>query len=372
MKQIGLYVHIPFCKQKCNYCDFTSFANKENIQDTYVEALINEIKKEASKEFIIDTIYIGGGTPSYINSKNIVRIIQTIKQNYNIMQNAEITIEINPGTVDEEKLIDYKNIGINRISIGLQTTNNNLLKTIGRIHTYEEFLNTCNKIKQIGFENINIDLMLGLPNQKEQMLEDAVDKVLDLDPKHISVYSLILEEGTKIYNQVQSGKLNLPSDEKERKMYWKVKEKLEKNGYIHYEISNFAKKGYKSKHNTNCWEQKDYLGVGLASHSYIDKKRYSNTQDIKKYIENYKIYQEIHEEQTLEDMQKEYMMLGLRKIEGVDIQKFKNKFADNPLYIFRKEIDKLVKEELIEVELNNIKLTNKGIDLANLVWQKFI
>ncbi len=372
MKQIGLYIHIPFCKQKCNYCDFTSFANKENMKEAYIESLINEIRQEANKEFIIDTIYIGGGTPSYIGSQNIVKIIQTIKQNYNITQNVEITIEVNPGTVDKEKLINYINCGINRISIGLQTADNNLLKTIGRMHTYEQFLNTYKLVRQVGFKNINVDLMLGLPNQGMQILEDTVYEILKLQPMHISVYSLILEEGTKMYNQVQSGKLSLPSDKMERKMYWKVKEKLEQNEYNHYEISNFAKKGYESKHNLNCWEQRQYIGVGLAAHSYIDMKRYSNTQNIEKYIENYKIYQQLHEVQTLEDMQKEYMMLGLRKIEGVDIQKFKNKFADNPLYIFRKEIDKLVNEGLIEVELNNIKLTNKGIDLANLVWQEFI
>ena len=372
MRELGMYIHIPFCKKKCSYCDFISFENANKHQKEYIEILKKEIEAEKNKEYLIDTIYIGGGTPSYLDSKYIIQIMDTIKSNYNVKENAEITIEVNPGTVNEEKIIEYKKSGINRISIGLQTIHNKLLKDIGRIHSYEEFLETYKLAQENGFTNINVDLMLALPNQTIKMLEESVKEIIKLNPKHISIYSLILEEGTTLYKKVQKGEIQLVSDEIERKMYWKVKKILEKNGYKHYEISNFSKESYESKHNTNCWKQKEYLGFGVAAHSYIENKRYSNTEKIEKYIENYKENRKINEIQTLEEKQKEYMILALRKIEGVNIQEFKNKYVENPLYLFKDQINKLVNHNLIEVDLNNIKLTSKGIDLANLVWEEFI
>lgn len=379
--EIGVYIHIPFCMKKCFYCDFVSYANKEDMIEKYIKALEKEIKikAEENKLLKINTIYIGGGTPSFIDSKHIVYIINAIKESFNVKENAEITIEVNPRTVTKNKLEDYIKCGINRISIGLQTTNNELLKQIGRIHTYEQFLETYNLIRMVGFNNINVDLMLALPNQTIKDLEDSLNKVIMLKPEHISVYSLILEEKTKLYDLVESGKLELLDENIEREMYWKVKNVLEQNGYKHYEISNFAKQGYESKHNLNCWNQEEYLGIGLAAHSYLHSKRYSNTENLEQYIN--KLLDEegikndivtVHEEQTLEDKQKEYMLLGLRKIEGIKISDFKNKFVQNPIYIFRKELDKLVKEDLIQVEDNNIKLTKKGLDLANLVFEEFV
>lgn len=379
--EIGVYIHIPFCMKKCFYCDFVSYANKEDMIEKYIKALEKEIKikAEENKLLKINTIYIGGGTPSFIESKHIVYIINAIKESFNVKENAEITIEVNPRTVTKNKLEDYIKCGINRISIGLQTTNNELLKQIGRIHTYEQFLETYNLIRMVGFNNINVDLMLALPNQTIKDLEDSLNKVIMLKPEHISVYSLILEEKTKLYDLVESGKLELLDENIEREMYWKVKNVLEQNGYKHYEISNFAKQGYESKHNLNCWNQEEYLGIGLAAHSYLHSKRYSNTENLEQYIN--KLLDEegikndivtVHEEQTLEDKQKEYMLLGLRKIEGVKISDFKNKFVQNPIYVCRKELDKLVKEDLIQVEDNNIKLTKKGLDLANLVFEEFV
>ena len=379
--EIGIYIHIPFCMKKCFYCDFVSYANKEDMIEKYIKALEKEIKikAEENKLLKINTIYIGGGTPSFIESKHIVYIINAIKESFNVKENAEITIEVNPRTVTKNKLEDYIKCGINRISIGLQTTNNELLKQIGRIHTYEQFLETYNLIRMVGFNNINVDLMLALPNQTIKDLEDSLNKVIMLKPEHISVYSLILEEKTKLYDLVESGKLELLDENIEREMYWKVKNVLEQNGYKHYEISNFAKQGYESKHNLNCWNQEEYLGIGLAAHSYLHSKRYSNTENLEQYIN--KLLDEegikndivtVHEEQTLEDKQKEYMLLGLRKIEGVKISDFKNKFVQNPIYVCRKELDKLVKEDLIQVEDNNIKLTKKGLDLANLVFEEFV
>lgn len=391
MKNLGIYIHIPFCIKKCDYCDFISYCDKNSLVEEYINAIQNEIietinESYNSDEYNINTIYIGGGTPSSIPSKHIVNILNFIKERFNIDENCEITIEVNPGTVVQEKLEDYKNAGINRLSIGLQETHNTLLKEIGRIHTYEQFLDTYNMARKIGFKNINVDLMIGLPNQNIQDIKESLEKIITLNPEHISVYSLILEEGTKLYKKYEEGKIQLPDEELERNMYWYVKNTLEQNKYKHYEISNFAKEGYESKHNTNCWEQEEYLGFGVASHSYINGKRYSNTEELEKYIVGYRrpcppdktyeykknTYQTIHEIQTKADMQKEYMLLGLRKIDGVSIQRFKNKFGQNPIFLFREELNKLVEEELIYIDGDKIKLTNKGLDLANIVWEKFI
>ena len=381
MKELGIYIHIPFCKQKCYYCDFVSYANKEEKIQEYIKCLQKEIEIESEKykneEYEITTIYIGGGTPSFIDASYIERIINTIKQNYKLYENPEITIEVNPGTINEEKIKKYKDIGINRISIGLQTTKDNLLKQIGRIHKYEEFLNCYKIVKKIGIDNINVDLMLGLPNQTLEDLKEGLIEVINLKPNHISLYSLILEENTILEKMVSQNMTKLPDEDLEREMYWTTKNILEENGYIHYEISNFSKKGYESKHNLNCWGQKEYLGFGVAAHSYIKNKRYCNTNNIEDYIKNIqngKILNNriICEIQNKLEEQKEYMLLGLRKIQGIDIQEFKNKFIDNPIYIFHKELEKLIKEELVEIDLNQIKLTSKGLDFANLVWEEFV
>ena len=373
-KEMGIYIHIPFCKQKCYYCDFTSFCGKDNLIEKYVEALKKEIELENIKSKIT-TVYIGGGTPSYIDSKYIKQIINKVKEK-NISSSAEITIEVNPGTVTEEKLRDYKDCGINRLSIGLQTTQDVLLKEIGRIHDFAEFLNTYQLARKIGFNNINVDLILGLPNQRIVDLKESLSKIIELNPEHISVYSLIVEENTPISKMIEKRELVLPDEELERNMYWYVKNTLEIEGYEHYEISNFARSGYCSKHNMNCWEQQEYIGFGIAAHSYRDITRYSNTENIEEYIENIntgKIDHNkiIHEIQKEDDTKKEYMLLGLRKIKGIQISDFKNKFGDNPIYLYRSELKKLVDEKLIKVDENNIKLTAKGLDLANLVWEEF-
>ena len=374
MKELGLYIHIPFCKKKCDYCDFLSFENKNELIDNYIEILINEIKNEAKKiskeEYEITTIYFGGGTPSFIDLKYIINILEILKENFNL-NNAEITLEINPGTVDENKLRTYFKNGINRLSIGLQETNNNLLKQLGRIHTYDDFLETYNIARKIGFKNINIDLMIGIPNQTLFNIDSSLEKIINLNPEHISVYSLILEENTKLEKKILNKEYILPEEKFERKMYWKVKEKLEKNNYIQYEISNFSKQNYESKHNLNCWNQEEYIGFGLGAHSYFNNIRYSNTDDINKYLKNNE-EKIIHEKQTREEKMKEYMMLGLRKIEGVSISKFEQKFSIHPLFYFRFEISKLEEIDLIEVDLDNIKLTKKGLDLANQVFQEFV
>ena len=376
-KELGIYVHIPFCKQKCYYCDFISFANKECEQEAYIKALKKEIDIYDFKNYNVTTIYFGGGTPSYLDSKYIVEIMKKLKSKLNNLEDIEITIEVNPGTVTKQKLMDYKKIGINRISIGIQTTNNKLLKQIGRIHTYEEFLKTYELAKEVGFTNINVDLMLGLPNQTIEDLKESLETVIKLDASHISVYSLIVEEGTPISKLLDDGKLKLPDEELERQMYWYVKNTLELNGYKHYEISNFAKENKESRHNMNCWNQEEYIGFGVAAHSYLNNVRYSNTANLKSYIQNIeKAYFEknknIEEVQDIKMSQNEFMMLGLRKIDGVDISKFKEKYVQNPIFLYKDKLNKLVNEGLIEVTLNNIRLTNKGLDLANLVFEEFV
>ena len=387
-KNVGIYVHIPFCKQKCKYCDFKSYVGKENKIKNYIKWLVYEIKgigegnrldyeNNLDDLAVIDTIYIGGGTPSFIESKYIKDIMDTIKKNYTLAENVEVTIEVNPGTVTEEKLLDYKNAGINRLSIGLQSCKKELLEELGRIHNYEEFENTYKLARKIGFKNINVDLMIGLPNQTIKDIEESLNRLRKLEPEHISVYSLIVEEETPLFKEIQNETLKLPSDEIEREMYWYVKKELENRGYIHYEISNFAKPGFESKHNMNCWKQQEYIGVGVAAHSYTNGVRFSNVDTIEEYISNYENGKEednliFHEKQNKKSMMKEYMMLGLRKIEGIKIQDFKSKFAENPIFIYRKELEKLVKEELIEIDGDVVKLTKKGLDLANLVWEEFV
>ncbi len=379
MKEIGVYIHIPFCKQKCYYCDFISYANKENCMEKYINALKKEIENfTKNNEIRISTVYIGGGTPSYIDSKYIGEILNLFKKS-NLLENAkEVTIEVNPGTVTEQKLKEYKIFGINRLSIGLQSTENRLLKEIGRIHNYDEFLNTYKLARKVGFKNINVDLMIGLPNQSILDIKKSLEKITNLDTEHISVYSLIVEEETPISKMIENGKLILPSEELERNMYWYVKNLLELKGYKHYEISNFAKVGYESKHNLDCWEQKEYIGFGVAAHSYINDTRFGNICDFDQYIincennefEKNKIIDE--EKQSKFEKEQEYMLIGLRKLDGISISNFKDKFGENPVFVFRNGLNKLVDSGLLNIDLDNIKLTSKGLNLANLVWEEFV
>lgn len=381
LNELGIYIHIPFCKQKCYYCDFVSYSNKCSEVKEYIESLKKEIEEFDFSNYKVTSIYIGGGTPSYIDSIYIVEILSELKEklkcNLIEFKDIEITIEVNPGTVDTKKLNDYKKSGINRLSIGLQSTKNDILKKIGRIHTYQEFLEIYKLARETGFKNINIDLMIGIPGQKIGDLKNTLQDIIKLEPEHISVYSLIIEENTPIKKMLENGEIKLPDEDLERNMYWYVKNTLELNGYNHYEISNFAKLGKESRHNLNCWNQEEYIGFGVAAHSYLNGIRFSNTINVEEYIQHIENNRkeeniQIEESQSLEDKKNEFMMLGFRKIQGVDIARFKEKFIDNPIFLYREKLNKLVEEGLIEVDLNHIKLTNKGIDLANLVFEEFV
>jgi len=368
MKKISIYVHIPFCISKCYYCDFASKGNA-NREDhhKYLKALQKELKskKEYVKNFEIDTIYIGGGTPTILDAENLKYLFSILKKNFNIKEDVEYTIEANPETITREKLEIMKDYKINRMSFGLQTTNNKMLEEIGRVHTYEKFKDSYFMAREY-VNNINIDLMFSLPNEKMEGLEKDIYEFLKLSPEHISTYSLIVEEGTKI------SKMNIVQDEDlDRNMYEYVKKALKSNGYKHYEISNFAKEGKESRHNNNYWLQNEYLGFGLAAHSYFDNVRCSNTYNINEYLNGDFAKREceaIGEKEKIE----EFMFLGLRMLDGVSKADFENKFNENIMDIYENEIIKLSEEKLIVCDGDKIKLTDKGIDLSNYVFGAFI
>ena len=376
----SLYIHIPFCKHKCFYCDFNSFSGADSLIDDYVKAIKREISIIAKEEKSFKTIYIGGGTPSFIDEKYIKEILGLVKSD------GEITIEVNPGTVTREELISYKSLGINRLSIGLQTTNDYLLKRIGRIHSLKDFEETYKIAREIGFNNINVDLMFGLPEQKLVDVEESLNYLIKLNPEHISCYSLIVhDENVAKFPGVFS---NLPSEDEERQMYYLICNKLKENGYVQYEISNFSKIGFESKHNLCYWNQEEYYGVGAGASSYINGKRYTNESNLKEYIKRISEIEDetieqvishvanIEEIQTIEDKIKEYMILRLRLLDGVSANDFHNKFGGNVLNYFKNEIEKLIQEGLLVKESSNddilIHLSTKGLDLANIVWEEFI
>lgn len=351
------YIHIPFCKQKCLYCDFNSYSNYESWIEKYIEALIIEIKRYSINELY--TTYIGGGTPSYIDEKYITSILSVLPKS------VETTIEINPGTITFEKLKSYKDAGINRVSLGLQVADDEILKIIGRIHNLSDFEEAYRLVRKVGFENVNVDLMFGLPTQTFQSFKNSVEYLINLKPEHISAYSLIL------HNDIFK---NLPSDEEEREMYHFLVERLKEEGYIHYEISNFALPSYESKHNLSYWNQREYYGIGAGASSFLKGKRYTNVKDIAKYIQlindnkDVKVLEEVLSD---EDKLNEYMILGLRLIDGIIIKETNKIFNVDILQKYKKSLDKLKLLGLIKID-DNITLTQKGLDLANVVWEEFI
>ncbi|MFP4697884.1 MAG: radical SAM family heme chaperone HemW [Eubacteriales bacterium] len=376
MIPLSIYIHIPFCIKKCYYCDFLSFPSTKNEQKYYVEALIKEINStNKDVEYSVISIFIGGGTPSIISKELIKKIIQSIKDNYNVSNDVEITIEVNPGTVDKDKLETYKQIGINRLSIGLQSTDNELLSALGRIHNYEEFLDSYYMAKDAGFKNINIDLMFGLPNQNIIKWENTLDKIIKLNPTHISCYSLIVEGGTLLSDLFESGKLKELDEEIERQMYHLAISKLKKARFKQYEISNFSKEGYKCKHNLSYWIGREYLGIGLGASSYIKGVRYKNTEDIKYYIKNVLHLNKIRENKNIiikKQKMEEYMFLGLRLTQGVSKKEFLKRFNMHIEEIYKNTIYDLKDNNLIKVSNDNISLTSKGIDLSNYVFTQFL
>lgn len=428
MKNLSLYIHIPFCVRKCSYCDFLSAPCDEKTRQRYVDALCKEIEKKAAEfqERKVDTVFFGGGTPSILLSGQIEQIMSAVKKDFQVLPDAEISLEMNPGTVSKEKLETYKKIGINRLSIGLQSANNEELKILGRIHTWEEFLKTWELVQGNGFNNVNVDLMSALPGQTLESYEETLRKVLDLKPEHISAYSLIVEEGTLFYkwfgdeekqpwkdecvkNTKKSEELviskdwieevknkKLPDEVTDRQMYEMTKRMLEEQGYYRYEISNYALKGYECKHNIGYWKRKEYLGLGLGAASLIGNQRWSNISDLQTYLdvvkqqeeknqvlysdENRKRYEKnkrwLEEQNILSqtDQMEEFMFLGLRMMEGVSSIEFEKQFGRSLQEVYGKQIAKLENQGLLQFDnkTGRYALTMKGIDVSNQVFVEFL
>ena len=381
-RNLELYLHIPFCVKKCNYCDFFSASGTPKEQADYVSAMIQEIQsyQELSGEYEVQTIFLGGGTPSLLTPEQIEKIFTTIYHIFSVNENAEITMEVNPGTVDIEKLRAMKAAGVNRLSIGLQSAQNEELKMLGRIHTYEEFLETWKLTEQAGFKNRNIDLMSALPGQTIESYEDTLSKVLALEPEHISAYSLILEEGTVFYDWYEKGKLNrgawkLPSEEEEYAMGELTIQRLAEAGMHRYEISNYAKSGKECRHNLGYWDRVEYLGIGAGSSSLIKGERFDHIRDRKAYIEKIRNGESIlidREILSVESQMEEFMYLGLRKIEGVSRTDFQNYFGKNVDDVYGEILDKLEEEQLVEFSGDRIRLTHRGMDVSNCVLAEFL
>ena len=373
MKEFSIYIHIPFCISKCKYCDFNSYANCDEMIEPYINSVINQIENDNhfTKDNICKTIYIGGGTPSYIDGKYIVKILNMIYTKYTIYEHAEITIEINPSSITYDKLQDYKDIGINRLSIGLQTTNDELLSVIGRRHTYSQFLSAYKMCRDMGFDNINIDIMFGLPNQSINDVEKDISEIIKLNPNHISCYSLILYENVSLYNMVKNNKYILPNENDERKMSLVVDNLLKEYGYEHYEISNYAKDGAYSNHNLMCWNQYEYIGFGAGAHSFARGVRFCNTENIKQYIKNNQI--NILEEMNKEELMKEYLMLGMRLINRIDKKRFYQLYNVDMLEKFSNELTGLQEKGYINIDKKGqISLTKRGEDFNNYICEQFI
>ena len=366
-----IYVHIPFCVKKCDYCDFTSFVCNEDIKRAYFESLYKQIDTESESvgKLPIDSVFIGGGTPSFVDEKYIYNLSEKLRENFCVSDNAEFTIECNPNSVTKEKLSVYKEAGINRISIGLQSTDDNELKLLSRVHDYEGFLRTYDLIREAGFNNVNIDIMSALPSQTRSSYLNTLKRVVSLKPEHISAYSLIIEEGTPFYERYKDGK-GLPGEDADREMYHDTKAFLKENGYERYEISNYAKPGYECKHNTGYWTRKPYLGFGIAAASLFNEKRCTMHTDIKRYIEG--DYEKEVTDITKEDAMAEFMFLGLRLTKGVSKKEFEEAFSISIYDVYAREIEELTKDGLIIDEKEVLYLTDFGLDVSNVAMAKFL
>lgn len=375
--KLGIYIHIPFCRRKCLYCDFNSGVENYDIMEKYSKALINEIELTGNyyKDYLVDSIFIGGGTPSILPLTLLKPIVEAIYKEFNIEKELEFSIEGNPNSLDENKLSYYKKLGINRLSIGAQSFIEKELNGLGRIHSVEDIYDSVNFAKEVGFNNISLDLMIGIPNQNLDSFKTSLNEAIKLDVQHISAYSLILEESTPLYNQKLNGvDLNLPNEDEERRIYKNTINILESNNYNQYEISNFSKIGFESKHNLKYWNCEDYLGLGISAHSLIENKRFNNIEDINSYItllSTNKKATENEEYLKSKDLLNERIIMGFRKIEGFNYESLNDLFDINFLKEYKDEINKNLKNGYIKVEEDYIKLTKKGLDFANLVELDF-
>lgn len=376
-KTIGLYIHIPFCRQKCLYCDFPSWAGKEGQMQGYVDALTKEIENRG-KEYAdrkVVSVFFGGGTPTTLSIPMLEQLMQAVFANWDIAEDAEITTEANPGTLDGEMASALKRMGFNRLSMGVQAWQNRLLRDLGRIHTIETFQENLKAVREAGFTNINTDLMFALPNQTMADWQETVKNIVAMNPEHISAYSLIIEEGTPFYDRYEKGELKPAEEELDREMYHWAVDYLAEHGYEQYEISNFAKKGRQSRHNRIYWQAEEYLGMGLGSHSYMAGERFHNIYDLQKYMQadgDVSLLKEEVEVITEEDALAEFMFLGLRLTEGVSFARFRERFGRKMKNIYGEQIEELEKDGLLQEDEKGIRLTARGVDISNFVFEKFL
>lgn len=375
---LGIYVHIPFCVSKCYYCDFASYVQDKSNYQAYVHALIEEIRAHRESRpspLTIKTIFIGGGTPSVLPPILLEKILIALKESFVITDHAEITIESNPGSLSLEKLKTMKKHSVNRISMGVQAYQDNLLKKIGRTHTKDDIVESYALCRSLGFDNINLDLMFALPGQSLDQWKETLEAVVKLSPEHISAYSLIIEEETPFGKMSNQGELEEPSEDLERLMYSFAKDYLSQNGYKQYEISNFAKEGKESKHNINNWKAYPYIGIGLGAHSYYNGYRYHNTYDIEEYIENSSQLRHIQEDKEWIDCKaqmEEYMFLGLRLTDGIEISDFEKRFNQSIFDVYGSQIKQHKKDGLLMETKGCIWLTDYGQDISNRVFSSFL
>lgn len=408
-RELELYIHIPFCARKCAYCDFLSFAAPERVYRDYMDKLLEEICGQGPnfQEYRVSTIFVGGGTPSILPADLIMELFATLSENFDISLDAEITMEANPGTLTMEKLEVYRQSGVNRLSIGLQSADDKELKYLGRIHSFDSFLKSYQRARQAGFKNINVDLMSALPGQDVYSWKNTLKKVMMLKPEHISAYSLIIEEGTPFYERFgepqrkldcgaqMAGTLpapktaaevaaraavmtlpDLPAEDMDREMYHLTKEMMSAHGYERYEISNYAKKGHECRHNIGYWTGVEYLGLGLGASSYTYGYRYHNTENLQEYL-SLNLYEggaaaRDIEELSLEDKMEEFMFVGLRMMKGVSGSEFLDRFGQNMWNVYGDALKKLEQQGLIEVDAPMVRLTELGIDVSNVVLSEFL
>ena len=367
-----IYIHIPFCIRKCDYCDFLSGPSGPKEQADYVQALLREIQAvEEGEGRSVSSIFIGGGTPSVLDERLLGDILKEIRNRFKIEEDAEITIEVNPGTANIGKLQAYREMGINRLSIGLQSPEDRELKILGRIHNYGQFLETYQEARIVGFDNINIDLMSAIPDQTYEGWVKNLRTVAELEPEHISAYSLIVEEGTPF----AARKLNLPDEDTEYNMYEATAQILKEYGFEQYEISNYARKGRECRHNVGYWTRQDYLGFGLGASSLYGKERFANTADMKKYLENSRNPEKIREKEpslTREDEMAEFMFLGLRMIRGIVKSDFQENFGCTIESVYEEVLEKYESMGLLLEQDGRIFLSRKGIHVSNSIMAEFL
>lgn len=364
----GLYIHIPFCIKKCRYCDFTSFTEKEGCFAAYVNAVTEEMKQYGGES--IDTVFIGGGTPTVLPAKLLCRLTDAVFKNFNVSADCEFSVEANPGTIDDEKIRMLLNGGVNRISVGVQSFDDNELKALGRIHSAQTAYNTICRLSELGFSNINADIMTALPSQTEAGLLKTAERLRELPLTHISAYSLIIEDGTPMAEDYRKELFTIPDEDCDRNMYSALVKKLAEGGFERYEISNFAKRGCECRHNIKYWQCEEYIGLGAAAHSYIGNERFSNTSNLTEYLNGK--YRRNIETLTETDKTEEFIFMGLRMVRGISEAEFKSRFNISFRDTYKKQLEKFIGGGFMKEENGFFSFTEKGADVSNSILCEFI